>query len=149
MTSQFNFQPLNNPETGIHRYRLLVVILKSETETDKNRLPVSKWSLGIWTGSKIRENETVETLCDFGFFQCAQDGFILSFIFFNDNFGPSFPILFFAILCRIFQLHDISNYTHPLFFIQDKIKNLLSSLFDSDSWAQRLVFLTKAEKGNR
>ena len=85
VTSQFNFQPLNNPETGIQRYRLLVVILESETETDKNRLPVSKWSLGIWSGSKIRDNEAVEILCDFDFFQCAQDGFILSFIFFNGN----------------------------------------------------------------
>ena len=85
MTSQFNFQPLNNPETGIHGYRLLVVILESETETDKNRLPVSKWSLGFWSGSKIRENETVETLCDFGVFECTQDRFNLSFRFFNGD----------------------------------------------------------------
>ena len=86
MTSQFNFQPLNNPLTGIHGYRLLVVILESETETDRIRLPVSKWILGIWSGSKIRENETVETLCDFGVFECTQDRFNLSFRFFNSDF---------------------------------------------------------------
>ena len=85
MTSQFNFQPLNNPETGIHGYRLLVVILKLETEIHQNRLPVSKWSLGFSSRLKIRENETVKTLCDFGVFECTQDRFNLSFRFFNSD----------------------------------------------------------------
>ena len=75
MTSQFNFQPLNNP---VQKYRLLVVKFLSETEIElhpkktsgiKVRSRNSKWKY------KIEENETGQTLADFCFFKCAQDGF--------------------------------------------------------------------------